>query len=362
MPENALGLKRIHHVEYWVGNAKQASYYYRKAFGFSQTAYAGLETGNREQTSYVLEQGKARLVLSTPMAAGGSMNVFLGRHGDGVKDIAFEVADVDAAFAEAVEKGATALLEPRDETDERGTVRRAVVGTYGDVVHSFLSVKGYDGPFLPGFEKNVIEEESTGLHYVDHIVGNVELGKMDEWAGYYENVFGFSRYITFDDTDISTKYTALQSVVMASADMTIKFPINEPADGLKLSQIQEYIDFNAGAGSQHLALHTRNIIPTVKQLRARGVEFLDVPSTYYDALPDRVGEIEEDIEELRPLGILVDRDDQGYLLQIFTKPVEDRPTLFYEIIQRKGAKGFGKGNFKALFESIEREQERRGTL
>jgi 4-hydroxyphenylpyruvate dioxygenase len=230
------------------------------------------------------------------------------------------------------------------------------------VVHSFISVKGYDGPFLPGFEKKVIEEKPTGLHYVDHIVGNVELGKMDEWASYYEKVFGFSRYITFDDTDISTKYTALQSVVMASADMTIKFPINEPADGLKLSQIQEYIDFNAGAGSQHLALHTMDIIPTVKQLRANGVEFLDVPGTYYDALPDRVGEIEEDIEELRPLGILVDRDDEGYLLQIFTKPVEDRPTLFYEIIQRKGAKGFGKGNFKALFESIEREQERRGTL
>lgn len=362
MSQNALGLKRIHHVNFWVGNAKQASYYYRKAFGFSQTAYAGLETGNRDKTSYVLEQEKARLVLTTPMAAGGMINEFLGRHGDGVKDIAFEVADVDAAFAEAVEKGAVAVQPPEDISDGNGTVRRAAIGTYGDVVHSLLSFKDYQGPFLPGFEENRIEGSPTGLHYIDHIVGNVELGKMDHWADFYEKVLGFHRYITFDDKDISTEFTALQSVVMASEDMTIKFPINEPAKGRKVSQIQEYIDFNSGAGSQHLALHTRDIIPTVRLLRANGVEFLDVPDSYYEALPARVGEIRENIDDLRELGILVDRDDEGYLLQIFTKPVEDRPTLFYEIIQRRGAKGFGKGNFRALFESIEREQARRGTL
>jgi 4-hydroxyphenylpyruvate dioxygenase len=362
MSENDLGLKRIHHVEYLVGNGKQASYYYRRAFGFSQLAYSGLETGNKEQTSYVLEQEKARLVLTTPLSSGGPVNELLNKHGDGVVDIAFEVEDVDAAFAEAVKRGAPPVLKPCDMSDDNGTVRRAAIGTYGDTIHSFLAIKDYQGPFLPGFEENRIEESAVGIHFIDHIVGNVELGRMDYWADFYEKVLGFHRYISFDDKDISTEFTALQSVVMASRDMTIKFPINEPAKGRKVSQIQEYIDFYNGPGAQHLALHTRDVIPTVRQLRDNGVEFLQVPDTYYEELPGRVGEIKEDIEELRQLGILVDRDDEGYLLQIFTKPVEDRPTLFYEIIQRRGARGFGKGNFKALFESIEREQARRGTL
>ncbi len=362
MSDNDLGLKRIHHVEYLVGNAKQASYYYRRAFGFSQTCYSGLETGNRENTSYVLEQEKARLVFTCPMTSGGRINRFLDKHGDGVLDIAFEVDDVDAAFAEAVQRGATAVREPFDMTDADGTVRRAAIGTYGDTIHSFLTVKDYQGPFLPGFEESRIDETPAGLHFIDHIVGNVELGKMDHWADFYQNVLGFHRYISFDDKDISTEFTALQSVVMASKDMTIKFPINEPAKGRKVSQIQEYIDFNCGPGAQHLALHTRDVITAVRQLRENGVEFLHVPDTYYEELPARVGEIRENMDDLRELGILVDRDDEGYLLQIFTKPVEDRPTLFYEIIQRRGARGFGKGNFKALFESIEREQARRGTL
>jgi 4-hydroxyphenylpyruvate dioxygenase len=362
MPDNDVGLKRIHHVEYLVGNAKQAAYYYRRAFGFSQTAYSGLETGNRERASYVLEQGKARLVLSTPLASGGWINEHLDRHGDGVLDIAFEVQDADAAFAEAVRRGATPAIEPHDITDDRGTIRRAAIGTYGDTIHSLVTIKDYQGPFLPGFEEQRIEEPETGIHFIDHIVGNVELGKMEVWARFYEKVFGFQRFMSFDDKDISTEFSALQSIVMASADLTVKFPINEPAPARKVSQIQEYIDFYNGPGVQHVALHTRDVVATVRLLRDNGVDFLYVPDDYYEALPRRVGEIRENIDDLRELGILVDRDDQGYLLQIFTTPVEDRPTLFYEVLQRRGAQGFGKGNFKALFESIEREQERRGNL
>jgi len=362
MSDNTLGLKRIHHVRFLVGNAKQAAYYYGRAFGFSRIAYSGLETGNREQASYALEQENARLVLATPLASGGWANELLDKHGDGARDVAFEVEDADAAYAEAVKRGAIPHREPYDMTDDHGTVRRAAIGTYGDTIHSFLTIKDYQGPFLPGYEESRIEETPTGLHFIDHIVGNVELGRMDHWADYYEKVLGFHRYITFDDKDISTEFTALQSVVMASEDMTIKFPINEPATARKVSQIQEYIDYYNGPGVQHVALHTRDVIATVRQLRDNGVEFLHVPDDYYAALPARVGEIRESIDDLRELGILVDRDDDGYLLQIFTTPVEDRPTLFYEVLQRRGARGFGKGNFKALFESIEREQARRGNL
>ncbi len=357
-----IALKRIHHIELYVGNAKQAAFFYRKAFGFSQTAYAGLETGLRDRTSYVLEQDRIRFVLTTPLTSGGPLNEHLDRHGDGVKDIAFEVEDARLAFAQATERGAAPAVDPHEVKDEHGTVRRAAVKTYGDTLHSFISYHGYDGPFLPGFVEQRIEEPDAGLILVDHVVGNVELGKMNQWADFYTDVFGFHRYITFDDKDISTEYSALMSVVMSDDNQVIKFPINEPAEGKRTSQIQEYINFNNGAGPQHVALLTADIVKTVRHLTDAGVEFLYVPETYYDAVPERVGQIDESMDELKPLGVLIDRDDQGYLLQLFTKPVEDRPTLFFEIIQRKGARGFGKGNFKALFESIEREQERRGTL
>ena len=355
-------LKRIHHVEFWVGNAHQAAYFYRKAFGFSQAGYAGLETGLRDRASYLLEQDRVRLVFTTPLEAGGEMGDHLRRHGDGVRDIAFEVDDVDAAFAEAVDRGARPALEPHDRGDEHGTVRWAAIHTYGDTVHSLIGKRDYRGPFLPGFEQRRIEEPGTGLVAVDHVVGNVELGQMDRWAKFYERVFGFERYISFDDKDISTEYSALMSVVMSDEQRVVKFPINEPAAGRNRSQIQEYLDYYGSAGVQHVALLTHDILGTIRALRERGLEFLQVPQTYYDEVPGRVGEIEENLHDIQQLGILVDRDDRGYLLQLFTRPVEDRPTLFFEIIQRKGARGFGKGNFKALFESIEREQARRGNL
>ncbi len=362
MSDNPCGLKRIHHVEFWVGNAKQASYYYRKAFGFSQFAYRGLETGNRDMTSYALQQGQARLVMTTPMNSQSEINAHITKHGDGVKDIAFEVEDCDAAFAYATANGAEVASEPRDITDENGTVRHAAIKTYGDTIHSLISYKDYNGPFLPGYTEAVVEEPGCGIRFIDHMVGNTGWGEMDKWASYYENVFGFHRYITFDDKDISTEFSALMSIVMSNHSYAIKFPINEPAKGKRKSQIEEYIDFYEGSGCQHIALLTNDIVKTIKQLEANGVEFLYVPETYYDDVLDRVGEIDEDLSVLKPLGILIDRDDEGYLLQLFSKPVEDRPTLFYEIIQRKGAKGFGKGNFKALFESIEREQDVRGNL
>ena len=358
----AIPLKGIHHVELWVGNAKQAAYYYRKAFGMSQLAYAGLETGRRDRASYVLAQANIRLVLTSPLDDGGEINAHLVKHGDGVRDVAFAVDDVDAALTEAVARGATCAIAPHEATDEGGTVRRAAVHTYGDTLHSLIETKGYEGLFLPGFVAQTVEEPSCGLLAVDHIVGNVEAGEMDVWADWYAKVFGFYRYITFDDTDISTEFTALKSVVMSDRRKVIKFPINEPADGLRKSQIQEYLDFYKSPGVQHVALLTADIRATVRELRKRGVDFLEVPDSYYAALADRVGPIDEPIDELRELGVLVDRDDEGYLLQLFTKPVQDRPTLFIEIIQRRGARGFGKGNFKALFESIEREQARRGTL
>lgn len=362
LERNPLGLKRIHHVQFWVGNAKQASYYYRKAFGFSQLAYSGLETGNRSEASYVLSQGKIRFVISTPLSADHPATEHITRHGDGVRDIALLVEDADFAFNEAVRRGAEPLVEPHDMKDASGSMRRASIRTYGDTIHSFLSIRDYDGPFLPGYREQIVEEPDAGLLVVDHIVGNVELGAMNRWAEWYSGVMGFSRYITFDDKDISTEYSALMSIVMSDGNQVVKFPINEPAPGKKKSQIDEYLEWYGGAGVQHLALLTGDIISTVSTLRSNGVEFLQVPDSYYESLADRVGSIREPIDQIRELGILVDRDEEGYLLQLFTKPVEDRPTLFFEIIQRKGSRGFGKGNFRALFEAIEAEQALRGNL
>lgn len=366
--QNPLGLKKIHHIEFYVGNAKQAEFYYRKAFGFSRVGYMGLETGNREVTSYLLRQTNINFVLSTPMSPDHPGSEHIKQHGDGVHDIAFLVEDVDHAFHESVKRGATPVEEPHDHSDENGTVRHASIATYGDTIHSFLSYNtnnghNYDGVFLPGFVEQDVAGDPTGIMMVDHIVGNVELGQMTRWCDFYRDVMGFHRYITFDDKDISTEYSALMSIVMSDGQHNIKFPINEPAEGKGgKSQIQEYIDFYRSAGAQHVALLCRDIRSTVAKLIENGVEFLTIPDNYYDDLLDRVGEIDEDIESLRKLSILVDRDDEGYLLQIFTKPVEDRPTVFYEILQRKGCKGFGKGNFKALFVSIEEEQRRRGNL
>lgn len=359
---NPLKLKRIHHVEFWVGNAKQAAFFYRKAFGFSQLAYSGLETGNREFASYVLAQGRVRFVLSTPFDPGHAATEHIKRHGDGVRDIALLVEDADFAFHEAVRRGAEPVTEPHDGTDERGTVRRAAVRTYGDTIHSFLSYDSYDGVFLPGYTAAEIEGDPVGLVAVDHMVGNVELGAMHRWCEWYSKVMGFSRYITFDDKDISTEYSALMSIVMSDESHVVKFPINEPAAGKKKSQIQEYLDAYYGPGVQHVALLCKDVIETVSRLRANGVEFLSIPDSYYEELPGRIGAIEESLDELKGLGILVDKDEEGYLLQIFTKPLQDRPTVFFEIIQRKGSRGFGKGNFRALFESIEREQAKRGNL
>jgi 4-hydroxyphenylpyruvate dioxygenase len=360
--ENPLKLKRIHHVEFWVGNAKQAAYFYRKAFGFSQTAYSGLETGNRNQASYVMQQGKTRFVLTTGLDPVGPVSLHLEKHGDGVRDIALEVQDTDEAFDQAVRRGATPAVEPFNDEDEHGTVRRAAIRTYGDTVHSLISYKNYRGPFLPGYVEEKVQGDDIGILRVDHIVGNVETGKMKNWADYYSNVFGFHRYISFDDKDISTEYSALMSIVMSDDSHSVKFPINEPAKGARRSQIDEYLDAYGGPGVQHVALQVKDVLRTVERLQQNGVEFLRVPDSYYEALPTRLGHLDEPLSELRRLGILVDRDDEGYLLQIFSKPVQDRPTVFFEIIQRKGSRGFGKGNFKALFEALELEQDKRGNL
>lgn len=362
MAQEALPLKAVHHVELLVGNAKQAAYYYRKAFGFSQLAYAGPETGLRTQASYVLSQGEIRLVVSTPLSPDDPMSEHHRLHGDGVLDIAFLVDDVDGCFREAVSRGAKVAREPYDASDDYGRVRRAKIHAYGDTLHSFISLEDYKGHFLPGYQLRRIPAPSFGLEQIDHIVGNVEDGRMNDWVDYYNRVFGFHQFMTFDDKDISTEYTALRSKVMASPTAKIKFPINEPAEGKRKSQIDEYLEWNRGPGVQHVALNTSDIVHTVSVLRDAGVEFLQVPQTYYDIVWDRVGEIAEDHQVIRDLNILVDRDEQGYLLQIFTRPVEDRPTLFYEIIQRRGSDSFGKGNFKSLFEAIEREQAARGNL
>jgi 4-hydroxyphenylpyruvate dioxygenase len=358
------------YIEFYVGNAKQAAHYYQSAFGYQLTAYRGPETGVRDRASYLLEQGKVRFVLTSairpdasPLASDIADHVH--RHGDGIRDIALWVDDARDAFAKAVERGATSAREPEELRDEHGHVVVAAIRTYGDTIHTLVERRDYRGVFMPGFvpiANRRYAPSPVGLKYVDHCVGNVELGKMNEWVGFYERVLGFRNLISFDDTDISTEYTSLMSKVVANGNDRIKFPINEPAEGKKRSQIDEYLDFYRGPGVQHVAIATDNILETVSALQHRGVEFLTVPTSYYDTLLDRVGTIDEDLEPLKRLGILVDRDDEGYLLQIFSKPVQDRPTVFYEIIQRKGARSFGKGNFKALFEAIEREQALRGNL
>jgi len=352
------------YIEYYVGNAKQAAHFYKTAFGFQSCAYSGLETGVTDKTSYVLEQDKIRLVLTSPMEKDGELNAHINKHGDGVKVVALWVDDATKSWEETTSRGAKSFFEPRVEEDEHGKVVRSAIHTYGETIHVFVERKDYKGTFLPGYKKweSHYNPEPTGLKYIDHIVGNVGWNEMNKWCEFYANVMGFAQLISFDDKDISTEYTALMSKVMSNGNGRIKFPINEPAEGRKKSQIEEYIDFYNGAGVQHVAIATDNIIETVSALRDRGVEFLKVPNSYYETVLDRVGEIDEDLEPLRDLGILIDRDDEGYLLQIFTKPILDRPTMFYEIIQRKGAQSFGKGNFKALFEAIEREQEARGTL
>ena len=352
------------YIEFLVGNAKQAAHYYCSAFGFRIVAYRGPETGVRDRASYLVQQGKVRFIFTTAMSPDSSIAQHVHRHGDGVRDLALWVDDAREAFARAVERGAKAEQEPTVLKDEHGEVVIAAIRTYGDTIHSLVERGNYKGLFMPGFRptESLFAPESVGLEYVDHCVGNVELGKMNVWCKFYEDVMGFKNLISFDDKDISTEYSSLMSKVVASGNERIKFPINEPAEGKKKSQIDEYLDFYRGPGVQHVAIITKDIVRTVTQLRNRGVEFLRVPSSYYDTLLERVGKIDEDVVPLRDLGILVDRDDEGYLLQIFTKPVEDRPTLFYEIIQRKGAKSFGKGNFKALFEAIEREQAARGNL
>ena len=353
------------YIELYVGNAKQSAHYYKSAFGFQSMAYAGLRTGLKDRESYVVQQGKIRLILTSPLKSGTYISKHIDRHGDGVKVVAFEVNDATHAYHSAIERGAKTYFEPIEEEDEFGRVVRSGIHTYGETVHVFVERDAYNGVFLPGFEEwdtPNYKPRSVGLRYVDHVVGNVGLGRMDHWVKFYENVLGFTQILSFDDKDISTNYTALMSKVMSNGNGRIKFPINEPAAGRKKSQVEEYLDFYEGEGVQHIAVATNDIVTTINELRGRGVEFLRVPDTYYDTVLERVGEIDEDIKHLREYGILVDRDDEGYLLQIFTKPIEPRPTLFFEIIQRKGANSFGKGNFKALFEAIEREQELRGTL
>ncbi|MFN9202600.1 MAG: 4-hydroxyphenylpyruvate dioxygenase [Gemmatimonas sp.] len=362
--QDAFPINGTDYVEFYVGNAKQASHYYRAAFGYALVAYRGPETGVRDRASYLMQQGKIRLVLTTALAPESPIAEQVHRHGDGVKDYALWVNDARLAYETALSRGAIPVHPPEVHRDAHGEVVIAAIGTYGDTIHSLVERRDYRGIFLPGFVPVTphYQPADVGLKYVDHCVGNVELGQMNRWVGYYGDVLGFRNLVTFDDQDISTEYSSLMSKVMANGNDKIKFPINEPASGKKKSQIEEYLDFYRGPGAQHLALATDDILATVTALRERGVEFLSVPTSYYDELQARVGTIDEPVDELATLGILVDRDPDGYLLQIFTKPVEDRPTLFFEIIQLKGATSVGKGNFKALFESIEREQERRGNL
>lgn len=359
-----LPLLGIDYVEFYVGNSKQSAHYFKSAFGFQSEAYSGLETGNRENISFVIKQEKIRLVLTSSYKSNSAVNKHCDKHGDGVKVIAFWVEDATKSFEETVKRGAKPYMKPTKEEDGNGYVIRSGIHTYGETVHLFIERNNYNGIFLPGFVKwdSSYNPESIGLKYIDHIVGNVGWNKMNVWSKFYEEVLGFTQIISFDDNDISTEYTALMSKVMSSGNGRVKFPINEPAKGINKSQIEEYLDFYNGAGVQHIALETDDIIYTVGNLRKRGIEMLYIPDTYYDTIIDRVGKITEDIKELKKHGILIDRDDDGYLLQIFTKPLVDRPTLFFEIIQRKGAKSFGKGNFKALFVAIEAEQKSRGTL
>lgn len=352
------------HIEFYVGNAKQSALYYQAAFGFEWVAYMGPETGVRDRVSYVLQQGKIRLVLTAALSPEHEIARHVALHGDGVKVLALWVDDAEKSYYTALERGAESAFPPKVLRDEHGEVVLAAIKTYGETIHTLVERSRYNGPFLPGYEarRSVYPVKPVGLKYVDHCVGNVELGAMNKWVKFYQDVMGFKLLITFDDKDISTEYSALMSKVVSNGNGYIKFPINEPAKGLKKSQIEEYLDFYRSAGVQHIAVATDDIIATVTQLRANGVDFLYVPETYYDDVLERVGKIEENLEDLKRLNILVDRDEDGYLLQLFTKPVQDRPTVFYEIIQRRGAKSFGKGNFKALFEAIEREQALRGTL
>lgn len=362
--EDFLPLLGTDYVELYVGNAKQSAHYYKTAFGFQSEAYAGLETGVKDRVSYVLKQDKIRLVLTTPLDEGGVINEHINRHGDGVKVVALWVEDATKAWEETTKRGAKSFMKPTLEEDDFGKVLRSGIYTYGETVHIFVERNTYDGPFLPGYKKweSHYNPTPTGLKFIDHMVGNVDWDEMNTWCEFYAKVMGFAQIISFDDNDISTDYTALMSKVMSNGNGRIKFPINEPAEGKKKSQIEEYIDFYNGPGVQHIAVATDDIVSTVSAMRDRGVEFLYVPENYYDDLLERVGNIDEDVEVLKKHGILIDRDDEGYLLQLFTKPVVDRPTMFFEIIQRKGAQSFGKGNFKALFEAIEREQGNRGTL
>lgn len=364
MNEDFLPINGTDHIEMYVGNAKQASLFYQYAFGFELIAYSGPETGVKNKASYVLKQDKIRLVLTSPLQSDSPVSRHIQTHGDGVKVLALWVDDVEKSWYETTSRGAESIEEPKTLKDSNGEIKLASIKTYGDTIHTFVERKNYKGVFLPGFvpKKSTYQSTSIGLKYIDHCVGNVELGEMNRWVKFYEDVMGFKLLITFDDQDISTEYSALMSKVVSNGNGYIKFPINEPAEGKKKSQIEEYLDFYNGPGVQHMAIATDDIIFTVSELRRRGIEFLEVPESYYDDLSDRVGNIEEEIQDLKKLNILVDRDEEGYLLQIFTKPIQDRPTLFFEIIQRKGAKSFGKGNFKALFEAIEREQELRGNL
>ncbi|MGZ5537964.1 MAG: 4-hydroxyphenylpyruvate dioxygenase [Chthoniobacterales bacterium] len=362
--QDFLPLQGTDYVEFYVGNAKQAAHYYKTAFGFQSLAYSGPETGNKESARYVIRQNKLTFMLTTPLRADNAIADHIFKHGDGVKVLALKVEDATSAWKETTKRGGKSYMEPTTLTDENGRVVMSGIHTYGDTVHLFIERGDYNGAFMPGFRKweSNYNPPDTGLLYVDHCVGNVGWNQMNPWVKFYEDVMGFRNILTFDDKDISTEYSALMSKVMSNGNGYVKFPINEPAEGKKKSQVEEYLDFYNGEGVQHCAVATNDIVKTVTDLQSRGVEFLKIPTTYYETLPERVGKIDEDLEPLSRLGILVDRDNEGYLLQIFTKPVEDRPTLFFEIIQRKGAKSFGKGNFKALFEALEKEQEARGNL
>ena len=365
MAEDFMPLLGWDYVELWVGNAKQAAYFYEHAMGFARTAYSGPETGVRDRASYVLEQGDIRLVVTSPVREESDITKHHARHGDGVKDIALTVPDATEAYRQAVQRGARGVAEPTRQEDEFGTIETAAIATYGDTIHTFVDRKYYTGPFKPGYvsaSSNGNPRSGVGLLNVDHIVGNVELGRMDHWVSFYEQVFGMTEMIHFSDDDISTEYSALMSKVMTDGQGKVKFPINEPAEGKRKSQIDEYLEFNEGPGAQHIAMQSSNIVKTVEALQRHGVMFLTTPDVYYDDTPERVGEIDESWDDLRRLKILADRDDDGYLLQIFTKTAQDRPTLFFEVIERHGARGFGDGNFKALFEAIEREQALRGNL
>jgi 4-hydroxyphenylpyruvate dioxygenase len=361
--QDEMPLLGLDHIELYVGNAIQAAHWFTHALGFRETAYAGLETGTRDRASHVVEQGRARFVLTSSLHGGSEIARHVAEHGDGVKVIAIAVPDVEQAYRYAVRHGAHGVREPEEASDEHGTLETATITTYGETVHTFVEREDYRGAFAPGYAPIHPRDDDAGFFVgIDHVVGNVELGRLDEWVGYYERAFGFTEMIHFSDEDISTEYSALMSKVMADGKGRIKFPINEPAEGRRKSQIEEYLEFYGGAGVQHIALATTDIVRTVGELRRRGVSFLATPGTYYKELPERIGEIDQDLADLRELGILGDRDDEGYLLQIFTRPIGDRPTLFLEVIERHGARGFGQGNFKALFQAIEREQERRGNL